>query len=226
MNRKIIPAVLIVIAAFGGFVLWVSMQSGSVPPPEVLTDYKDYKNTTYTIEGQLVTLVNGHAEVPALPGSASKTVTEYFGNDATGDLNGDGILDVGFILTQDTGGSGKFYYAVVALKGANGYQGTNAVLLGDRIAPQTTEINGGQLIVNYADRKSDEPMSASPSVGMSKYLKVEGSSLVETEPAALGGEHCGGNMRTASVCTAGYHCAPTPGSHLPFGDVGGTCVAD
>jgi len=40
------------------------------------------------------------------------------------------------------------------------------------------------------------------------------------------GEHCGGNMTTAPVCAAGFHCAPTPGSHLPFGDVGGTCVAD
>ncbi len=38
------------------------------------------------------------------------------------------------------------------------------------------------------------------------------------------GEHCGGNMTTALACSTGYHCAPTPGSNLPFGDVGGTCV--
>lgn len=43
---------------------------------------------------------------------------------------------------------------------------------------------------------------------------------------ALPGQHCGGNMTTAASCTVGYHCAPTPGSHLPFGDVGGTCVKD
>lgn len=43
---------------------------------------------------------------------------------------------------------------------------------------------------------------------------------------ALPGEHCGGNMSTALTCSTGYHCAPTPGSHLPFGDVGGTCVKD
>lgn len=38
------------------------------------------------------------------------------------------------------------------------------------------------------------------------------------------GERCGGNMTTAPSCSVGLHCAPTPGSHLPFGDVGGTCV--
>lgn len=40
------------------------------------------------------------------------------------------------------------------------------------------------------------------------------------------GEHCGGNMANPPVCGTGYHCAPSPGSNLPFGDVGGICVAD
>lgn len=44
-----------------------------------------------------------------------------------------------------------------------------------------------------------------------------------TATAGLG-EHCGGNMTTARSCSAGLRCAPTTGSHLPFGDVGGTCV--
>ena len=41
---------------------------------------------------------------------------------------------------------------------------------------------------------------------------------------AAAGEHCGGNMTTAKQCVAGYHCAPDPSSHLPFGDVGGLCT--
>lgn len=190
----------------------------------------DPKNTTYIIEGNSVTLVNGRAEVESAPGAASKTVTQYFGNDATGDMNGDGIPDVAFILTQSGGGSGTFYYAVAALKTPDGYHGTNAILLGDRIAPQTTAIKNGQMIVNYADRKAGEPMTAQPSAGMSKHLKIQGTTLEEVLPVTVvgagAGEHCGGNMRTALQCVAGYHCAPTPGSHLPFGDVGGTCIAD
>jgi len=136
------------------------------------------KDATYVIENQPVTLVNGKAEAPAAPGSASKVVTTYFGNEAVGDLNGDGKPDTAFILTQNQGGSGTFYYVVVALKTNTVYQGTNAVVLGDRIAPQTTEIKDGQLVVNYAERATGEPMTAQPSVGVSKYLKVEGGNLV------------------------------------------------
>jgi hypothetical protein len=147
----------------------------SVAGPAVRTSHKD---TTYEIEGQTVTLVNGASEAAVAPGSASKVVTRYFGNEATGDLNGDGTPDIAFLLTQSRGGSGTFYYVVVALKTVNGYAGTNAVLLGDRIAPQSTLINGSDLIVNFADRKSGEPMTASPSVGVSKTLKVVSGKLV------------------------------------------------
>jgi hypothetical protein len=126
----------------------------------------DYKNISYEIEGQAVIMKDG-------------TSTRYFGNDAIGDLNGDGAGDIAFLLTQDFGGSGTFYYVAVALKTAEGYRGTNALLLGDRIAPQTTEIRNGEIIVNYADRKLDEPMTTDPSVGISKYFKIVDNRLVE-----------------------------------------------
>jgi len=111
---------------------------------------------------------------------------KYFGNDAVGDLNGDGAPDVAFIVTTDGGGSGTFYYAIAVLKTGSGYKATNAILLGDRIAPQTTEIRDGEVVVNYADRAPGEPMTAQPSVGVTKYLKIEGAMLVEVPPAAAG----------------------------------------
>jgi hypothetical protein len=59
------------------------------------------------------------------------------------------------------------------------------------------------------------------------YAKIVRQSLrMETRRVVPVGESCGGNMLTARVCFAGYHCAPVPGSNLPFGDVGGTCVPD
>jgi hypothetical protein len=140
---------------------------------------QSYKNTSYIIEGVSVLLTNGVSELEGEPGSASKTTTRYFGNDAFGDLNGDGTEDVVFLLTQSGGGSGTFYYVVAALKTGAEYQGTNAVFLGDRIAPQTTEIHGKEIVVNYADRKPNEPMTARPSMGVSKYLKVSGNALIE-----------------------------------------------
>ena len=68
---------------------------------------------------------------------------------------------------------------MVALKTATGYSGTNAVLLGDRIAPQTTRIVDGLIEVNYADRAPGEPMTARPSVGVTKRLRVTDGRLVE-----------------------------------------------
>lgn len=141
---------------------------------------KGYKDSTYTIDGQSVTLVNGMSEVEVAPGSASKIITRYFGNEAEGDLNGDGVSDIAFLLTQTGGGSGTYYFVVVGLKTDTGYTGTNAILLGDRIAPQTTEIRDGKLIVNYADRNAGEPMTARPSMGVSKYLEISQGVLVQS----------------------------------------------
>ena len=148
----------------------VSSENGAVLDP---------KNGTYQIEGNTVTLKDGISEQAPTSESESKTTTEYFGNDITGDFNNDGKDDVAFVLTQETGGSGLFVYVVVSLGDGKSGAGTNAIYLGDRIAPQTTEFRDGGIIVNYADRKSDEPFSAVPSVGVSKYFKVVGSELLE-----------------------------------------------
>lgn len=171
MNKQnILVLILVVIAVtVAGYYLYPLLQG-----------QPDYKNISYQIDGQTVTLKNGLSEVDIVPGSASKSVTRYFGNEARGDFNGDGMEDVAFLLTQNNGGSGTFYYLVVALKNKSGYQGTNGILLGDRIAPQTTEWRDGFITVNYADRKPGEPMTTQPSVGISRHFKVNAGQLIET----------------------------------------------
>ena len=139
----------------------------------------DPKNASYLIDGQLITLVDGLSIIDGGPDSVSKITTRYFGNEAVADLNNDGVDDLALILTQDTGGSGNFYYVTAALKTDSGYTGLNAILLGDRIAPESTEINDGKITLNYADRKLDEPMTAAPSVGVSRYFKVANNLLEE-----------------------------------------------
>ena len=142
----------------------------------------DPQNATYLIDGKEVTLVNGVAEQEAAPGSASKVVTQYFGNAVDVDLNADGLMDSGFLLTQDGGGSGTFFYVAAALNQAGSTQGTNAIFLGDRIDPQSTDVDTGnpaQFIVNYTERKASEPMSAQPSVAVSRTFKLESGTLVE-----------------------------------------------
>ncbi len=145
-----------------------------------VTERSDPKNIAYLVDGKQVTLKNGLAEMEAAPGSQSKIVTRYFGNDAVGDLNGDGREDVIFLLIQNMGGSGAFFYVVAALGTPGGYTGTNAVFLGDRIAPQSTSIKNGSAIVNFAERRPEEPFTAAPSVGVSKTLKIVEGKLVDT----------------------------------------------
>jgi heat shock protein HslJ len=138
----------------------------------------DHKNVAYSIGGQTVRLVDGISEVPAAPGSAAKIVTRYFGNEVLGDLNADGREDVAFLLTQEPGGSGTFFYAVAALDLPSGLVGSQGLLIGDRIAPQTTELRpNGIIVVNYADREPDESFATPPSVAKTILLKLNPTTM-------------------------------------------------
>lgn len=141
----------------------------------------DGRNATFSIDGRQVTLKNGVSEEEAAPGSASKIITRYFGNEARGDLNFDGREDRAFLVTQEAGGSGFFYYAVAAIQTDSGYKTTNAFFVGDRIAPQPTYIppNSGEIQVNYADRNEGEPMTAPLSRGVTLLLKVTPEGVLE-----------------------------------------------
>ncbi|MES2215789.1 MAG: hypothetical protein V4481_00650 [Patescibacteria group bacterium] len=142
----------------------------------------DYKNAEYVIEGTHVKLVDGAAETESAPDSAIKVTTRYFGNEVRSDLDGDGSEDVTFLLTQQSGGSGTFYYVVAALHTDHGYVGSEGFLLGDRIAPQTTEKGQGKVIVvNYADRAPGEPFTTQPSVAKSLRLVFEPVSMKFTK---------------------------------------------
>ncbi len=177
--NKIFIIIVVVIALVGGYFLLNSQPSenDATNRQNVVNEKADHKNISYMIEGESIKLENGIAETEVTPDAASKVVTRYFGNELVTDLDGDGLQDVAFILTQDRGGSGTFYYAVAALKTEEGYIGSDGYLLGDRIAPQSTDISPNQkhkyvVVFNYADRAKDEPMTASPSVGKSAYLKL------------------------------------------------------
>lgn len=141
----------------------------------------DPKNAEYEIEGQKVLLVDGHSEVAIEEGSATKVATEYFGNEAYSDIDGDNDNDFVYLITQSTGGTGTFYYAVAGLRVDNTYKITNTVFVGDRIAPQSTDINEDtkEIRVNFADRKKDEPMSTEPTVGKTLVLKVNQGGVLE-----------------------------------------------
>ena len=127
-------------------------------------------NTTYKIDGKEVKLINGKAETESTSDS-SRVITQYFGNELKKDFDGDGSEDLIFLLTQQMGGSGTFYYVVGCLNTKDSFVGSHGLFLGDRIAPQSTKTGEGNVVVvNYADRKVGESFAIRPSVGKSIWL--------------------------------------------------------
>jgi hypothetical protein len=183
-TNKIVTLIIIILVGVGAY--FFVNKDRQEPAGSENTTF-DALNATYTIDGQSVTLINGISEAETAPNSDSRTTTRYFGNEVKHDLNDDGREDVAFLLTQETAGSGVFYYLVAALNTPSGTIGSHAFLLGDRIAPQTTEIdedetaNGTRrqnvIVVNYADRAPNEPFTTSPSVGKSIWLKLDPSTM-------------------------------------------------
>lgn len=153
-------------------------------PEQAVEPGNDPLNATYSIDGQNINLVNGINE-EQIPNSSTNISTKNFSEPIYGELNesiNDSGEDATFILVQDPGGSGTFYYVVASISTDEGYLGTNGILLGDRIAPQTQEIlEDGNIVVNYAERAGGESMAEEPTGAVSRYFKVEGSELIEVE---------------------------------------------
>lgn len=174
----VLPAIAIALLMGYIFIDSQKVESPVVGEPRAA----DYKDVELIIEGQSIKLQDGYAEVETAPGSASKTVIRYFGNELKTDLNSDGREDVAFIVTAETGGSGVFYYAVAAIAVDDGYRGTDGYFLGDRILPQSTDMSQNprheQVVVfNYMDRLEGEPMTTVPATGKSTYLKLDDESM-------------------------------------------------
>jgi hypothetical protein len=134
-------------------------------------------DATYTLENETITLVNGKAASNAEPGSATRTTIGSIGHSANGDLNGDGVADAAIVLIRDAGGSGAYYYVAAAINIGGRAEGTDAKFLGDRITLRTIRIVNRQILVTYLDRKPGEPLSAKPTIAVTKRYALQGRVL-------------------------------------------------
>ena len=175
--KKYIFGVLLVLFVVSGYA-WNVYFLGDEDLSKEVTFAKEFTEVTFMVSGVPVTLLDGVATATTNLGGASETILRYFGNQHMHDIDGDGEDDVVFLVTQETGGSGTFFYAVGALKRGEEYLGTHAVFIGDRIHPQTiTSGKGREVVVNFAERLPTEPMTAQPSVGRSVYLLLDTETL-------------------------------------------------
>jgi hypothetical protein len=128
-------------------------------------------NATYMLNGKPLQLRSGAAEIQVAPEPARPETVTYWNMPVAGDLNGDRKNDAAFLMVRHSAGTGEFYYVVAYISSPDSPL-TNAVFLGDRIAPQNMLIKDGAIIVNFADRKPGEPMVARPSVGVTKTIRL------------------------------------------------------
>lgn len=151
---------------FANFILQNNGEGVYVPTNDPL-------NISFTISGKSYILTDGKYEGEVAPESESKEIIMVFGGAVYGDFNGDSIKDAALLITQNSGGSGTFFYVVEAINHNGTFKGTNAMLLGDRIAPQNMMVENGRAVVNFAERKAGEPFSTPPSIGKSVYVQYD-----------------------------------------------------
>lgn len=153
------------IAVLGGYLY----SSFGKPVPAAL----DYKQAVYTIDGVPMRLYQPGTET-------APTDLVYFGNEVSADLDGDGRVDMAFIVSRQTSPKDTVYYAVAALRTESGYVGSDGYLLGTNIAPQSTFMSQyprhkDVVVFAYADRPIGAVTTDSPSVGKSVFLKIDPS---------------------------------------------------
>lgn len=160
MKKPMLLGLLAAIAALG--LLFGAIRS-VLPGPDRF-DPAALGDLAVTIDGEVFTLSGGVAENESAPGSVATNTLSIVGEPVGGDITGDGNPDAALLVRNDPGGSGTFYYAVVAVDDGGSYRATNAVPLGDRITPGKVEFEHGAFTYHFTDRTPGQSMADNPSV--------------------------------------------------------------
>lgn len=165
--------VIVSAVAIAGFIRFNFTSGG-----DVVSDRKsspEISDLTITIDTQEFDMSDGVAEIAPSQGSGTANTLRLIGVPVLGDSDGDGTPDAALLVQHDPGGSGTFYYAVVAINDGGSYRASNAVLLGDRIEPRAVEFTDGRFVYTYAERKPGDAMSERGSVEKSVTVTVDNS---------------------------------------------------
>ncbi len=168
-----ILGVLVGAVAIAGFIRFNFTSGG-----DVVSDRKsspEISDLTITIDTQEFAMSDGVAVIPPSQGSETANTLRLIGAPVMGDSDGDGNPDAALLVQHDPGGSGTFYYAVVAINDGGSYRASNALLLGDRIEPRAVEFADGRFVYTYAERKPGDSMSERGTVEKSVTVTVDNS---------------------------------------------------
>lgn len=134
--------VLIIVSAL----VLLSRQTDSSPQPNPQDNetppklsYEDPYNTSYSLDGSLVDIYNGHSQT-------TPVVDVVDTNTRVGDMDSDGDNDVLVLLKKE-----NTYFLALAFADTGLFQGSNTLALPKTEAPQRLVVRGGLIIVDYAD---------------------------------------------------------------------------
>ncbi len=165
--------VIVGAVAIAGFIRFNFTNGG-----DVVSDRKsspEISDLTITIDTQEFGMSDGVAVIAPSQGSGTANTLRLIGVPVLGDIDRDGNPDAALLVQHDPGGSGTFYYAVVAINDGGSYRASNALLLGDRIEPRAVEFIDGRFIYTYAERKPGDAMSERGTVEKSVTVTVDDS---------------------------------------------------
>lgn len=165
--------VIVGAVAIAGFIRFNFTNGG-----DVVSDRKsspEISDLTITIDTQEFDMSDGVAVIPPSQGSATANTLRLIGVPVLGDSDDDGNPDAALLVQHDPGGSGTFYYAVVAINDGGSYRASNALLLGDRIEPRAVEFADGRFVYTYAERRPGDAMSERGTVEKSVTVTVDDS---------------------------------------------------
>ncbi len=100
-----------------------------------------YRDIAYTINGKVVDLQNGEANVEGVQ-------NRIIGSEAEGDITEDGMADIASLLIQEKATSTD-YYLVAAIATEGGYRGTGGALLGENLQNVDMQSTQGGVLVRY-----------------------------------------------------------------------------
>lgn len=162
--KKILSTVIILAIVGLGWYLWSNNDKEEKLVIAPTISEPDPSNATFLIGGEKVTLKDGRSSRQFSPESAVTLETMLTDIIEYGDINNDSKNDTVAIIMQSGGGSGMFVYVVSYVSGNVDYEGSNAVLVGDRISPEELSIRNGVIYVTYLDRNEEEAFAAEPTV--------------------------------------------------------------
>ena len=165
--------VIVGAVAIAGFIRFNFTSGG-----DVVSDRKsspEISDLTITIDTEEFNMSDGVAVIAPSQGSGTANTLRLIGVPVMGDSDGDGNPDAALLVQHDPGGSGTFYYAVVANNDGGSYRASNALLLGDRIEPRAVEFTDGRFVYTYAERKPGDAMSERGTVEKSVTVTVDNS---------------------------------------------------